>query len=177
MGLQTDLGYRVRPPNGLQRLVQRGAATRPGAWTFARTARHLDRALLRLTHGRTTMAAVVAGIPVIMVTSTGRRSGEARTSPLLGVPVGDDLALVGTNFGQTSLPAWYLNLTADPHGTVTYADRSVRVVAREAAGDEWDAVMRTAASIYPGYDAYRARIAGRAIPVLVLEPDPSPPNG
>lgn len=177
MGLQTDLGYRVRPPNAAQRLVQQCASTRIGAWTFARSAPYLDRALLRLTHGRTTMAAVVAGIPVIMVTSTGRRSGEARTSPLLGVPMRDDLALVGTNFGQASLPAWYLNLTADRHGTVTYADRSVPVIAREAAGDEWDAVMRTAASIYPGYDAYRARIAGRDIPVLVLEADPSPPNG
>lgn len=177
MGLQTDLGYSVRPANRVQRLVQRGAATRPGAWVFARTARHLDRALLRMTHGRTTMAAVVAGIPVISVTSTGRRSGMSRTSPLLGVPVGDDLALVGTNFGQASLPAWYLNLTADPHGTVTYADRAVPVVAREATGDEWDAVLRTAASIYPGYDAYRARIAGRSIPVLVLESDPSRPSG
>lgn len=172
MGLQTDLGYRVKPANAVQRATQRVASTTPVAWAFSHTARHLDAWVLRWTKGRSTLSGVVAGIPVITVTSTGRKSGQRRTSPLLGVPVGDDLALVGTNFGQTSLPAWYLNLTAEPHGEVTYRDRTVAVVAREAEGDEWDAVMRTAASIYPGYDAYRARITGRAIPVLVLEPAP-----
>jgi deazaflavin-dependent oxidoreductase (nitroreductase family) len=172
VGLQTDLGYRVRRANALQRVTQRGAATKPGAWLFAKTAHHLDRGVLRLTRGRSTLAGVVAGIPVITVTSTGRRSGQRRTLPLLGVPVGDDLALVGTNFGQASLPAWYLNLTADPRGEVTYRDRTVAVIGREATGEEQDAVLRTAASIYPGYDAYRARITGRAIPVLILEPAP-----
>ena len=176
MGLQTDLGYRVRPANAVQRATQRVASTPPVAWAFSHTARHLDAWVLRWTHGRSTLSGVVAGIPVITVTSTGRKSGQRRTSPLLGVPVGDDLALVGTNFGQTALPAWYLNLTADPNGEVTYRDRTVAVVAREAGPDEWDAVLRTAASIYPGYDAYRERIRDRAIPVLILEPEPPPPT-
>ncbi|MBM3658701.1 MAG: nitroreductase family deazaflavin-dependent oxidoreductase [Actinobacteria bacterium] len=172
MGLQTELGYRVRPANAIQRATQRGASTKAGAWMFARTAHHVDGWVLRLTRGRSTLAGVVAGIPVITVTTTGRKSGRRRTSPLLGVPVGDDLALVGTNFGQTSVPAWYLNLTADPRGEVTYRDRTVAVIAREAVGEEREGVLRAAASIYPGYDAYRARITGRPIPVLVLEPAP-----
>jgi len=176
VGLQTELGYRVRPANGIQRATQRVASTAPVAWAFSHSARHLDAWALRLTGGRATVSGVVAGIPVITVTSTGRRSGQPRTSPLLGVPVGDDLALVGTNFGRPELPAWYHNLTADPHGEVTYRDRTVAVIAREAVGDEWDAVLATAASIYPGYDAYRARIRSRAIPVLVLGPAP-PPSG
>ncbi len=169
MGLQTELGYRIGPANATQRGIQRVASAKPVAWAFSHTARHLDAWALRITKGRSTVSGVVAGIPVITVTSTGRRSGQRRTSPLLGVPVGDDLALVGTNFGQTALPAWYLNLTADPHGEVTFRDRTVAVVAREAQGDEWEAVLRTAASIYPGYDAYRERIRERAIPVLILE--------
>jgi deazaflavin-dependent oxidoreductase (nitroreductase family) len=172
VGLQSDLGYRVRPTNAIQRAIQRVASTTPGAWVFSHTARHLDAWVLRWTRGRSTLSGMVAGIPVITVTSTGRKSGRRRTSPLLGVPVGDDLALVGTNFGRTSLPAWYLNLAADPRGEVTYRDRTVAVVAREVQGDEWDAVLQTAASIYPGYDAYRARITGRPIPVLILEPAP-----
>lgn len=177
MGLQSDLGYRVRPANAVQRATQRVAATKPVAWAFSHTARHLDAWVLGLTKGRSTLSGVVAGIPVITVTSTGRKSGRRRTSPLLGVPTGDDLALVGTNFGGASTPAWYLNLTADPCGEVTYRDRTVAVLAREATDEEWDAVMRTAASIYPGYDAYRERIRGRAIPVLVLEPaPPGPPS-
>lgn len=170
MGLQAELGYRLRPANPLQRVTQRLASTRSGAWMFAKTAHHLDGWVLRASRGRWTLAGVVAGIPVITVTCTGRRSGLPRTRPLLGVPFDGDLALVGTSFGQPSLPAWYLNLTSDPRGRVSYRDRAVDVVAREAVGEEWDAVLRTAASIYPGYDAYRARIRDRAIPVLVLEP-------
>jgi len=169
MGLQHDLGYEVSAANGLQRATQRFASSRPGAWMFAKTAHHLDRLVLRATKGRSTLAAVVAGIPVVMVTSTGRRSGVRRTMPLLGVPIGDDLALVGTNFGQAALPAWYLNFGADPRGEVTYRDRTVAVVAREADADEQARVLQTAAAIYPGYDRYRERITGRAIPVLVLE--------
>jgi len=171
VGLQTELGYRVRPASAPQRAVQRCASTRPGAWLFAKTAHHLDGWALRLTRGRSTLAGVVAGIPVVTVTSTGRKSGRPRTVPLLGVPVADDLALVGTNFGQDALPAWYLNLTADPRGEVAYGDRVVAVTAREADAAEWEEVLRTAASIYPGYAAYRARITGRAIPVLVLTVD------
>jgi len=172
VGLQTELGYRVRAANAVQRAIQRVASTTPVAWMFSHSARHLDAWVLRVTKGRATLSGVVAGIPVVMVTSTGRKSGQRRTSPLLGVPVGDDLALVGTNFGQRALPAWYLNLSANPHGEVTYRDRTVAVVAREAEAEEWDAVLQTAASIYPGYDAYRDRIRDRAIPVLVLEPAP-----
>lgn len=175
MGLQADLGYRVRPPNLVQTATQRFAATRPGARLFALTAHHVDAWLLRRTRGRTSLAGVTAGIPVVTVTTTGRRSGQPRPLPLLGVPVGDDLALIGTNFGRASLPAWYLNLAADPHAVVDYRDRRVAVVAREATGDEWESVMRAAAAIYRGYDAYRARIAGRPIPVLVLTPAASGP--
>jgi deazaflavin-dependent oxidoreductase (nitroreductase family) len=169
MGVQQELDYVVRPANAAQRWTQRFASSRPGAWTFARTAHHLDRLVLRATHGRSTLAGVVAGIPVVMVTSTGRRSGERRTMPLLGVPIGDDLALVGTNFGQAALPAWYFNFAADPRGEVSHRDRTVAIVARDATPDERTQVLRTAAAIYPGYDRYRERITGRDIPVLVLE--------
>lgn len=176
MGLQEALGYVVPRPNAAQRAVQRGASTRAGAWFFAKTAHHLDKAVLRATRGRSTMAAVVAGIPVLTVTTTGRRSGAPRTMPLLGVPVGGDLALVGTNFGQAPTPAWYLNLAAEPHGTVEYRGRRVPVTAREATAGERDEVLRAAAEIYPGYDRYRARVTHRPIHVLVLEraPDAGP---
>ena len=170
MGVQTDLGYRVDPANVLQRGTQRFASTRGGAWLFAKTGHRLDKWVLRATKGRSTLAGLVAGIPVVMVTTTGRRSGAPRTMPLLGVPIGDDLALLGTNFGQAAMPAWYLNFTADSRGEVAYGDRRIAVTAREAGPDEREAVLRTAASIYPGYDRYRERITGRTIPVLVLEP-------
>ena len=168
MGLQHALGYTVTPANATQRAFQHVSSSRPGAWMFAHTAHHLDKLVLRATKGRTTLAGLSAGIPVLTITTTGRRSGLPRTMPLLGVPVGDDLALVGTNFGREHEPAWVGNLHADARAKVEYRGTLVDVVARDAAPDEREAVLREAARIYPGYDAYRERISTREIPVLVL---------
>src|SRR3712207_9062187 len=110
MGLAADLGYAHRPPNLLHRLVQAFASTRPGAWTFAHTLRHLDDVVGRLSRGRTSAPQLLAGLPVLDLTTTGRKSGQPRTSHLIAVPVADTLALLGTNFGQPGTPAWVLNL-------------------------------------------------------------------
>ena len=66
----------------------------------------IDRPLHRWTGGRLTAPGLLAGLPVIMVTTTGARSGLARTMPLAGIPVADDLAVVGSNFAQARTPAW-----------------------------------------------------------------------
>jgi deazaflavin-dependent oxidoreductase (nitroreductase family) len=168
MGLQQALGYTVKPANAAQRAFQHLSSSRPGAWMFAHTAHRLDKLLLRATHGRTTLAGLTAGIPVLTITTTGRKSGVPRTMPLLGVPVGDDLALVGTNFGREQEPAWVGNLHAEPRAVVEYRGTRIDVVGRDATADERDAVLHEAARIYPGYDAYRERISTREIPVLVL---------
>jgi deazaflavin-dependent oxidoreductase (nitroreductase family) len=170
MGLQRALGYTVTRANVAQRAFQHVSSSRPGAWIFAHSAHHLDKFLLRATHGGVTLAGLTAGIPVLTITTTGRRSGLPRTMPLLGVPVGDDLALVGTNFGREHEPAWVGNLRAEPRATVEYRGTRVDVIARDATAEERDAVLREAARIYPGYDSYRERITTREIPVIVLEP-------
>lgn len=169
MGLQQELGYTTRPANAGQRVVQRIASSRPGAWVFARMLHHVDKLVLRATRGRNTLASVVGGIPVLTITTTGRRSGLPRTMPLLGVPIGDDIALVGTNFGRETEPAWVGNLRADPRATVEHRGTRVAATARDATAEERDLVLRDAARIYPGYDRYRVRITTRDIPVLVLE--------
>ena len=120
MGLATDLGYRHRTGNAFQRLVAGFASTRPGAWLFAKSLRHLDTVVMRATRGRHSAPGLLAGLPVLDLTTTGRKSGQPRTSHLISIPIGDDLALLGTNFGQPKTPAWVFNLEADPHGTVTY---------------------------------------------------------
>jgi len=170
MGLQQALGYSVKPANVAQRAFQHVASSRPGAWAFAHTAHHLDKLLLRTTKGRTTLAGLSAGIPILTITTTGRRSGLPRTMPLLGVPIGDDLALVGTNFGREHEPAWVGNLRADPRAAVEYRGTRIDVTARDATPEEHAAVLREAAHIYPGYAAYQERISAREIPVLVLTP-------
>lgn len=90
------------------------ASTRPGAWAFSKSIAPVDRLLFKVTKGRWTTPEILAGLPVIMVTTTGRKSGERRTSPLVGVPVGDDLAIVGTNFGQPRTPGLGLQPRGGP---------------------------------------------------------------
>ena len=83
--------------------------------------------------------------------------------------MGDDLALLGTNFGQPSTPAWVLNLEADPHAEVTYRRRTLAVRARPATDAERAVVMERSRGIYGGYEKYQQRIAGRRVRVFVVE--------
>ncbi len=166
--LYERLGLRIRRPNVLQRLVRAIASTTLGARVFSRLAPPVDRALARIAGGRT-LAELTAGLPTVLVTTTGARTGRARTVPLAAIPAGAGLALVGTNFGGPRTPAWYANLRRRPEAEVAYRGRVVRVTAREAVGAEREAIMATARSLYAGYAAYERRIMGRAVHVMVLE--------
>lgn len=173
MGLATDLGYHHRSPGAFQRAIQAFASSRPGAWVFSKLLRHLDEVVLRVTRGQHTAPGLLAGLPVLDLTTTGRKSGQPRTSHLISVPVGDDLAVLGTNFGQPRTPAWVLNLEADPRAVVTYQQRTVEVVARPASPDEVREVMERARAIYGGYEKYQQRISGRRVRIFRLEPAPA----
>jgi deazaflavin-dependent oxidoreductase (nitroreductase family) len=170
VGLAADLGYLIPPPSAFHRAVQRLAATRAAAWALARTLPALDRATERLSRDRTSAARLFTGLPALVVTTTGRRSGRPREAQLLGIPIGDDLALIGTNFGQPSTPAWVLNLEADPRAVASYAGRHVEVVARAANAAERDEILRRGREVYGGYAKYFGRISGRRVRVFVLGP-------
>jgi deazaflavin-dependent oxidoreductase (nitroreductase family) len=170
VGIAADLGYVHRRPGALRRAMQHVAASRPGAWLLSKVLPPMDRILRRLTKGRTTLPQLVTGLPVLFVTTTGRRSGTPRTSPLIAVPCGDSLALLGTNFGQRTTPAWALNLEADPSAVVAYRETELRVRARPATEQERDEVWAASTAVYPGYTAYKERITGRQVRIFVLEP-------
>jgi deazaflavin-dependent oxidoreductase (nitroreductase family) len=156
--------------NALRRGVRRLAATRPGSWVFARTAHHADRLVFRATRGRSTLASWVSGLPVVMVTTTGARTGRRTTTPILGMPEGGGIVLVGSNFGQAHHPAWIHNLRADPRATVTVDNATHDAVAEEVTGAERDRLIELAAQIYPGYRRYVERAAPRQIRVIRLIP-------
>lgn len=173
MSLVQDLGYGFRPANRAQRGLQAVASSRPGAWFFARTAPALDRGVERLSSGRTSLSMLVAGLPALLVTTTGRKSGQPRTAHLVAIPVGDSLAIIGSNFGRPATPAWVLNLEADPRAVASYRSRSAAVTARPASEGEFDEVLRTAAPLYGGYAKYLQRIGDRRrLRIFVLEPSP-----
>jgi deazaflavin-dependent oxidoreductase (nitroreductase family) len=173
MGVAADLGYTHRRINPFQRLMQLFGSTTFGAWFFSKTLATMDRAFHKLTKGRTSVPQLLAGLPVMFVTTRGRKSGTPRTTPLIAVPTGDSLALIGTNFGQTPTPGWVFNLEADPSARVRYRDAELDLVVRPATDDERADVWKTASTVYPGYDKYQQRITGRDIRIFVLEPAPS----
>jgi deazaflavin-dependent oxidoreductase (nitroreductase family) len=146
----------------------RVTSSRPGAWLFARVSHHIDLFVLKVSGGRWPLARVLAGIPVITLVTTGARTGQRRSTPLLGVPMGEDVAIIGTRFGQQGTPGWYFNLRKQPAAEVVYNGAHVAVVAREAAGSEWQEAWDRARRIYSGYEAYARRITGRHVPVMVL---------
>jgi deazaflavin-dependent oxidoreductase (nitroreductase family) len=150
--------------NAFQRLVVRFAGTVPGAWVFARAAQHLDEIVYRATRGRATLASWASGLPVVMLTTTGRRSGRRITIPVVAVPEAADLILVGSNFGQGHHPSWVHNLRANPQAWVDGRE----VTAEEVEGQERDRLMALATEVYPGYPAYVRRAAPRRIAVMRL---------
>lgn len=169
MGLAADLAYDLPEPGRLRRAVQVAASSRLGARALSRTLPTLDRVVARLSRGRTTAAELLAGLPVVEVTTTGRRTGQARRTQLIAVPFGDGLALLGTNFGQPGTPTWALNLEAHPAATVTHRDRSVEVVARAAGPAERAEILARAGEVYVGYPLYLDRVSGRRVRMFVLE--------
>lgn len=153
-----------------QRAMQRVAASRPGSWLFSHTLHHIDRVLMGVTGGRASIPGLLAGLPVIRLTTTGAKSGKQRTLPVLGLPDGDKWVVVASNWGQDHHPSWYYNLTANPQVTVTHRDRSAEYVAREATEDEWETYWDQATDLYVGFEPYQRRSGDRSIPIVVLEP-------
>lgn len=173
MGLVSDLAYRHRPPNALQRGLQKLASTEKGALAASKFLPRADKTVHRVTKGKVSLPQVFTALPVVMVTTVGRKSGQKRTTPLVAIPVGDDLALLGTNFGGAKTPAWALNLEVDPSVEVEYSGRSSRAVARHADDSEREQVWEGAGRIYGGYDQYQQRITDRDIRIFVLDPEGS----
>jgi deazaflavin-dependent oxidoreductase (nitroreductase family) len=158
-------------PRWWQRSAQRVAASRYGSKLAARLLPRIDRTVLRLSGNRCTVSSALSHVPVVMLTTTGARTGLPRTVPLLAFPDGDKVALIASSFGNSKHPAWYLNLCANPRATLAFHGEPARpYTAREAHGAEREAHWQRAARAYPGYNAYQERTGGREIPVLVLEP-------
>lgn len=108
------------------------------------------------------------GVPTLILTTTGRRSGEARPTPLIYGRHGDAYLVVASKGGAPEPPAWYLNLTDDPDVQVQVKADRFRARARTATAEEKPELWRTMAEIWPAYDEYQGK-TDREIPVVVLE--------
>jgi deazaflavin-dependent oxidoreductase (nitroreductase family) len=162
--------------NPFYRFMRNFAATRPVSWLFARTLHHIDRPVFRLTRGKHTFASLVSGLPVVMLTTTGARSGKRHTLPLLGFPDGEKMVVIASNYGRLHHPSWYHNLLAYPEAEINVYGTTRRVVARETEGEERRRLWRRGLEVYPGWSGYERRAAGRRIPVMTLSPERNPAN-
>jgi deazaflavin-dependent oxidoreductase (nitroreductase family) len=111
----------------------------------------------------------MAGGPVLLLTTTGRKSGREHTVPLLYLEDGENLALVASNGGAPIHPAWWLNLRANPEARVEIGHRKLRVRAEKASSEEKERLWPRLVEMYGGYENYRRR-TDREIPVVVLSP-------
>ena len=128
----------------------------------------VHRGIYRLTGGR--IGGKVGPARVLLLTTTGRKSGRLRTQPLLYTPAGAGYVVIASKGGAARHPLWYSNLRANPDVEVTVGRETKKFRARAAEGEERERLWRAMTRVYAGYDRY-ARRTSRQIPVVVLEPD------
>jgi deazaflavin-dependent oxidoreductase (nitroreductase family) len=151
--------------------MQRIASSQAGAWLFSRILHHFDHAFLTVTRGRTTLAGLLTGLPVVVVVTTGAKTGLPRSIPLLCIFDDDHtnaFAIVASNWGQRHLPAWYFNLKKNPRAACSINGKSSEHIAHEAFGDEYDIFWQRATSTYLGFTVYKQRAGARRIPIMVM---------
>ena len=121
----------------------------------------------RRTNGR--LGAKLLWFPAALLTTTGRKSGEPRTTPTLYLRDGDRVILPASFGGRSNNPAWYLNLKANPEVEVQIRDEHLQLSARDATDEERERYWPPLIKIYPPYRGYR-EATDRVIPLVVCEP-------
>jgi len=140
----------------------------PRASPFLRAQSALHVFIYRRTRGR--LGRTLYGVPILILSHVGRRSGKQLDTPLMFTRDGEDFVLIASNGGRPWHPAWYLNLAAHPDAWVELAGRRYRVQAVEVPpGQEKERLWRKMARLYPRYDDYQRR-TDRTIPLVRLRP-------
>jgi deazaflavin-dependent oxidoreductase (nitroreductase family) len=148
------------------RAVQKLATTRAFAATGSKLLPPVDRLLNKVTGGRVVLSQML--VPSIVLTTTGRKTGEPRRAPIATLPVDGGFLVVGSNFGKEHHPAWTANLMANPNATVTFKGETIPVVAHLLDADEKAKVWPDLLRIWPAWTAYTER-SGRDLRVFRLE--------
>ena len=137
----------------------------------------IDRFLYQRSNGRLSLGHVgtrrEGAVQSLLLTTTGRRSGQPRPTPVLYLEDGDRLVVVASNFGKESHPAWSANLLAAPDCSVQIRDRRMDVRARLATEEEKERLWPRLLELYPAWEAYRER-TDRDFRAFFLEERPPP---
>jgi len=159
-----------------QRVMQHIPASVIGATVFSKFLHYVDPKLMRISNDRLSIPSLLTGLPVVILTSTGAKSGQARMKPVIGVPDGDNVALVASNWGQSQNPAWYYNLQANPVAEVEFGGHTGIYTARAVTEpNEYQRLWQKATEVYIGFDKYQQRAGNRKIPIMLMVPQVEKP--
>ena len=141
------------------------SCSKAGGIFYYVVSRRLDQVLIPLSKGRISM-----GPPgrTVLITTTGARSGRRRQASLAFLWKGDDMVVIASKGGHVNHPGWYHNMKAHPEVHVLYEGGDEDRIAREAEGEERDALFSEMSGLYTNFAAYQERAPHRTIPVMVL---------
>lgn len=157
----------VNTDSRIGRAVQKVAGSKAFARLAPKIAPRIDRAVYRVSGGRIMLSKGM--LPVLMLTTTGSKSGLPRSVPLATIPMDGDFYVVGSNFGQERHPAWSSNLLANPEAKVGFGGDEFTVTAELLDPESKAAVWPSLTAIWPLFDQYAER-SGRDLRVFRLEP-------
>lgn len=163
--------------NALQRFNQWLPASELGAKLFSKFLHLLDKPLMHLSKEKISIAQLVTGLPCVRLTSRGAKSGVERTIPTIGIPDGENVVLICSNWGQARNPGWYYNLKNQPRAEMSFVtergeSHKGMYTATEIIDDsEYERLWSKACAIYIGYPKYRERAANRKIPIILMQPE------
>jgi len=135
--------------------------------SFMKVRSAIHRLCYKLTGGA--IGGGSAGMPILLLTTTGRKTGRPRTTPLLYVTDGENIVVVASNGGRPRHPHWWLNLVDNPEAEVQVRNEKRRVKAEEAIGEERERLWRLVVGMFHEYEEFQ-RATMRKIPVVVLRP-------
>jgi deazaflavin-dependent oxidoreductase (nitroreductase family) len=162
-----ERSVRPGPVTGLFRRLGR---TKGFARVYRVVGPKIDPHVAKIADGA--VLAKVYGFPILMLSTTGAKSGQARLSPLVYVRDGQDFVVVGTSFGQPRHPGWTANLRANSEASVSVGPETVAVTAEQVDQPTWHRLFPRFVAIYPGYADYLTRRQGLAPRMFLLHPHP-----
>jgi deazaflavin-dependent oxidoreductase (nitroreductase family) len=150
------------------RLLRVVGPTRPFVAVYRKLGPLIDPWLMRVTGGR--IATHVYGFPALLLITTGAKSGQPRTSPLLYARDGECFVVVGTNFGTEHHPAWTGNLLKTRAAKITVGSDTLDVIAEQVDDATFQRLWPRFTAVYPGYDEYLKRLTQRTPRMFRLQP-------
>ena len=152
----------------LKQLLLKISMTTLGTWIIKNLSSRIDPTIFRLTGGRLTSLGPVV-VPQLLLTTTGRKSGQRRDAQLVYTDVDRVIYIVASNFGGESHPAWSYNLEANPNATIQLRGETIEIKAKRLSEKEKELVWERLVNNIPNYSLYRER-TNRDIKVYRLAP-------